>query len=605
LGSGLNRVERTIVVITAYCIGLLAIGLLYFIYGFSWPVVVIALAAPLVLGSCSLRLRPALLLSAVTAAAGAGFLAANGVGPAVILPMVAGFGIIAAGLGTIHERRAVRRERWRRSKSLEDRYDREIFESALNILHFVDRDGTVLKRNNASRALLGRPSKRTLTLAEYVHPQDLDQMKTELLRLFERQEIHDVKLRYMTEDRCSIPVELRAARATERLAVVEAQDRREQAELERKLMETEARYRFLIEEAVDTLDSGIIITDSKRQVVWANDTVAEFFGIDRDRLIGSDILRAFARLVGALEGGEAIGRTVEEAVRAGREVEATTCKVVPSITRAERVLAFRSIPIETDRYRGGRIDHFIDITEIKSLEEDLRQKAAALLVSNEKLEQFCHVVSHDLKAPLRTVQQFSRTLLEEFEHELSGDGPELLRRLRDTSARMQKLIKDLLSLASIRRDATTYERFSMDALMQEIRQDLDGHLRGVSFKVDTDLPAVMGNRVQIGELFSNLIVNAIKYNDKALPSIHVGYVVNSSRNGKATFFVEDNGPGIESRYRERIFGIFEKLDRSSDGTGAGLAICKRIVEEHGGRIWVDSEVGTGSRFSFTIPKAAS
>ena len=603
MANGLNRVEKAIIAIAAYCIAVLAIVLLHFSGVLSWPVVVGGLVVPLMLGACALRLRTSLLLGIATAALGTPFILSEGA--LVIGPMFAGFTAIAAGLGTTHQRRAVRRERWQRAKNIEGRYDREIFDGSMNILHVVDRDGTVLKRSDASRSILGQPAKRSLALAEYVHPQDAEQMKTELLRLFERQDIRDVKLRYLTAEKKPVPVELRATKATERLAIVEARDLRDQAELERRLMETEARYRFLIEEAVDTLDSGIIITDSRGHVVWANKTVGEFFGIDRDRLIGIELLRAFKRLVGVLDSGEELGRTVEAAVHEGRAVDTTTCKVVPSMDRAERVLAYRSIPIETERYKGGRIDHYIDITEIKSLEEILRQKAQALEVSNEKLEQFCQVVSHDLKAPLRTVQQFSREVLEDYGERLDDEGRELLKRLRDTSARMQRLVIDLLKLSSVRRDAATHERISVDGLMHEIRQDLTGHLRCASLQVDSGLPAVLGNRVQIGELFSNLIVNAIKYNDKALPTIHVGWVPNASRNGKCTFFVEDNGRGIESQHRERIFGIFEKLDRKSDGTGAGLAICKRIVEEHGGRIWVESEVGSGSRFSFTIPKAVS
>jgi len=130
-------------------------------------------------------------------------------------------------------------------------------------------------------------------------------------------------------------------------------------------------------------------------------------------------------------------------------------------------------------------------------------------------------------------------------------------------------------------------------------------LQGVNLQVADDLPPVKGNKVRIHELFSNLIVNAIKYNDKALPTVRVGWQKESRNNGMVTFFVEDNGIGIEARYQERIFGIFEKLNPREDveGTGAGLAICKRIVEEHGGKIWVNSEVGKGSTFFFTIPRA--
>ena len=171
---------------------------------------------------------------------------------------------------------------------------------------------------------------------------------------------------------------------------------------------------------------------------------------------------------------------------------------------------------------------------------------------------------------------------------------------------MRQLINDLLCLSSIRMGSRSFERINVKRVLEEIKEDLRVRLRGVNLQID-DLPAVMGSKTRISELFSNLIVNAIKYNDKALPTIHIGWFKESKNNRMHTFFVQDNGIGIESRYQERIFGIFEKLNPREDyeGTGVGLAICKRIVEEHGGEIWVESEVGKGSTFYFSIPQAAA
>ncbi|MBU0595203.1 hypothetical protein KJ567_00760, partial [Candidatus Bipolaricaulota bacterium] len=218
---------------------------------------------------------------------------------------------------------------------------------------------------------------------------------------------------------------------------------------------------------------------------------------------------------------------------------------------------------------------------------------------------FSHVVSHDLKEPLRTVETFSGFLLEDYQDKLDEEGVDYLNTLRRTSARMRQLINDLLSLASIHMDTKSFERINTQRLLDEIREDLEVRLHGVNLQVSENLPPVQGSTVRIRELFSNLITNAIKYNDKALPTLRVGWQPDARNGGMATFFVEDNGIGIESRYQQRIFGIFEKLNPREDyeGTGAGLAICKRIVEEHGGRIWVKSEVGKGSTFFFTIPKA--
>ncbi len=606
--SGLNAVERAIIVIIAYGIAILAVALLstagYPPIGLTFT----SLSVALILGAYWLQLRGGLLLGLTTAFIGILLLVSFGMKqPSLLLALVTMDLALGGGIGLVNRKRGLRREKWRRAKSLQDHYDEEIFENSLNVIHFIDKDGTILKRNETSRSTIGYPTKRSLQLSEYVHPEDVDQMKVELLRLFERGEVRDVKFRFISQKRTVIPVEIKATRATERVAVMEACNLCQQVELERRLMETEARYRYLIEDAIDTLDSGIIITDSKRQVVWANETLARFFGIDRERLIGIDALRAFGRYVGAFEKAEDFGQVVEEAIGNGNRIDSYTCRVRPSLGREERVLEYRSIPIETERYKGGRIDHYIDITKIKRLEEGLREKTKHLERSNEKLEEFSRVVSHDLKEPLRTVEAFSGFLLEDYADRLDEEGADHLRTLKNASARMRQLIDDLRDLSSIHMDTTSFERVTVKRVLDEIKEDLDVRLRGVNLQVEDGLPAVMGSKTRISQLFRNLIVNAVKFNDKALPTVRVGWSKESNNRGTVALFVQDNGIGIESRYHEKIFGLFEKLNPREhyEGTGAGLAICKRIVEEHGGEIWVESEVGKGTTFYFTIPKAAA
>jgi PAS domain S-box-containing protein len=573
-------------------------------------VVFVAFVFPLLFGTRTLHLRGTLLVGAGISITGLVlllFFESQGNPSIISLITFPLFYMTASGLiGWLNERSQAKRAMWQQPRSLKDRHDEEIFEPALNILHFVDREGTVVRRNEASRTAIGHPTRRSLQLAEYVHPSETAKIKMELIRLFDRGEIRSIETRFVSEDRKSFPVEIRGSRLNERLAIIEAHDRSAEAELKRQIMETEAPHRRLIEDSIDTLDSGIILTDSKREVIWANATIGNFFGIDRDRLIGVDAKRALSRYVGAFEDAQTLSKVMEDAIDRGERIDSIVCHIRPTLSRAERILEYRSIPIETDRYKGGRIDHYIDITELKQLEETLREKTRNLERSNEKLEEFSHVVSHDLKEPLRTVETFSGFLLEDYEDKLDAEGVDYLKTLKRTSARMRELINDLLSLASIHMDTKSFDRINTQRMLEEIREDLEIRLRGVNLQVAVDLPPLKGSRVRMGELFSNLIVNGIKYNDKALPMIRVGWKKDArSNDNSATFFVEDNGIGIESRYQERVFGIFEKLNPREDyeGTGAGLAICKRIVEEHGGTIWVESEVGKGSTFYFTIPRA--
>jgi len=608
LASGLNSTERTIISSVSYVVALvvsIVMGEVEVIALTS--VVFVAFVFPFLFGTRTLRMQGALLIGAGTSITGLALLwhyECLTITSLIAFPLT----YMAAGglIGWLNERRQAKRAMWKQPRSLKDRYDEEIFGPALNILHFVDREGTVVRRNEASRTAIGHPTRRSLQLAEYVHPSKTADIKMELIRLFDRGEIRSIETRFVSEDKKTFPVEIRGTRINERLAIIEARDRSTEAELERQIMETEAPQRLLLEDSIDTLDSGIILTDRKKEVIWANATIGTFFGIDRDRLIGINAKRALSRYVSAFEDAKALSTVMEGAIDRGERIDSIICHVRPTLSRAERILEYRSIPIETDRYKGGRIDHYIDITELKQLEESLREKTRNLERSNEKLEEFSHVVSHDLKEPLRTVETFSGFLLEDYEDKLDEEGVDYLKTLKRTSSRMRELINDLLSLASIHMDAKSFERINTQRMLEEIREDLEIRLRGVNLQVAADLPPVKGSRVRVGELFSNLIVNGIKYNDKALPMIRVGWKKDArSNDNSATFFVEDNGIGIESRYQERVFGIFEKLNPRDnyEGTGAGLAICRRIVEEHGGTIWVDSEVGKGSTFYFTIPRA--
>lgn len=601
-----NAVERVIIVVVAYGIAILTAVLLrlagYDPFGF----IVVACAIPLAIGASSLGLRGGLALALVTWLIGLPFLLTGSQGtPGFLLTFLATNLAVGGGIGLVNNARKARRGKWQRAKSLDRDYSNEIFENSLNMIHFIDKDGNILKRNEISRDTLGYQSDRSLQFAKYVHPDDVSSTKLELARLFERGEIRDVKIRFISQKRAVIPVEIRATRATQRVAIVEACDLRQRVELERRLMETEAVYRYLIEDAIDTLDSGIIITDRKRQVVWANKTIERFFGIDRDSLIGIDGLRALSRYADVFEDSKDIQQAVKEAFEKGGKIDSCACHVRPGPKRTGRSLEYRSIPIATKRYTGGRIDHYIDITRIKQLENGLREKTTRLEQSNEKLEEFSHVVSHDLKEPLRTLEAFSGFVLEDYADRLDKEGVGYLKTLKKSSARMRALINDLLKLSSVRMDTSSFERINIQRLLEEIGQDLEVRLKGVNLQIADNLPAAIGSKTRITELFSNLIVNAIKYNDKALPTVRVGYLEESGNRGMTTFFVQDNGIGIESRYQERIFGIFEKLNPKEDqeGTGAGLAICKRIAEEHKGKIWVTSEVGKGSTFYFTIPKA--
>jgi PAS domain S-box-containing protein len=244
-----------------------------------------------------------------------------------------------------------------------------------------------------------------------------------------------------------------------------------------------------------------------------------------------------------------------------------------------------------------------DITQRKRAEEELKAHAEELARSNRELEDFTYVVSHDLKEPLRSVEAFSTFLTEDYGDKLGEQGQRYVGVLRDSAMRMSALIENLLVLSRIGRTGGECAPVSAQSLLEDIRQDLSFTLeeKQVDLRIQSDLPTITCQPAHLKQVFENLISNAVKFSDKPRPVVEIACHEDDSL---YTFSVRDNGIGIDEKYHERIFQIFQRLGRREDyeGTGVGLTICKKIVGAHGGKIWVESKVGQGSTFLFTIPK---
>jgi len=238
-------------------------------------------------------------------------------------------------------------------------------------------------------------------------------------------------------------------------------------------------------------------------------------------------------------------------------------------------------------------------TWVESEREKLIEELEA---KNAELERFTYTVSHDLKSPLITIKGFLGFIKEDSR---SGNIVRLesdIKRISDATEKMQQLLNDLLELSRIGRVTNKLQEIRFNELIAEALELVHGRIsqRGISVHVDEHLPTIFGDRQRIHEVLQNLIDNAAKFmGDQPSPRIEIGQQGESK--GKPVFFVRDNGIGISAQYKDRIFGLFDKLDGQTEGTGVGLALVKRIVEFHGGRVWVESELGNGSTFYFTLP----
>lgn len=246
-----------------------------------------------------------------------------------------------------------------------------------------------------------------------------------------------------------------------------------------------------------------------------------------------------------------------------------------------------------------------DVTEQKQVQQEREDLIRELEAKNAELEQFAYTVSHDLKAPLITIKGFLGFLPEDARsgnvERLEGD----LRRIGDATEKMRKLLDDLLELSRIGRLTNPPTVIALKALIDETLGLLQGRLaeRKIRITIEDDLPFLYGDRSRLLEVLQNVFDNALKFmGDQSNPQIEIGGQ-KEPQNGFVTIFVRDNGIGIAPQYHEQIFGLFNRLNPKIDGTGVGLALAKRIVEFHGGRIWVESRVGEGATFYFTLPLA--
>lgn len=248
----------------------------------------------------------------------------------------------------------------------------------------------------------------------------------------------------------------------------------------------------------------------------------------------------------------------------------------------------------------------VDVTDRKLAEMERERLLRELGAKNNELEQFTYTVSHDLKAPLITIKGFMGFLEQDA---LAGNQDRVhkdVMRINDAVDKMHRLLMELLELSRIGRMVNVSTPISFESLVNEALELVHGRLkmRGVKVVVANDLPVVHGDRQRLLEVLQNLLDNAAKFmGDQAAPLIEVG--LKHYEDHLPVFFVRDNGIGIPPEHHERIFGLFNKLDPSAEGTGVGLALVKRIVEFHGGRIWVESGLQAGTTFYFTLPIAQS
>lgn len=256
-------------------------------------------------------------------------------------------------------------------------------------------------------------------------------------------------------------------------------------------------------------------------------------------------------------------------------------------------------PVHYQRKRAT-LGSLVDVTERKQVEERLNQITAEMQRSNTELEQFAYVISHDLQEPLRMVSSYTQLLAKRYSNKLDSDADEFIAYAVDGAKRMQTLLHDLLDYSRVGTRGKPFTLVNCEHVVEQAMANLKIAIEESEAAVSYDvLPTVMGDEGQLVQLFQNLIGNAIKFRREEPPKVHIWA---RRRNSVVTFSVNDNGIGINPQHSQSIFEIFRRLHTREEypGTGMGLAICKKIVERHGGHISVQSQPGQGSTFDFSV-----
>ncbi len=497
-----------------------------------------------------------------------------------------------------------------RALSISEQRVRSIFNHALDAIITISEKGEIIEWNRQAEEVFGWSDQEAIgkNMADLIIPPPYRDRHHKGMQKFLANGTSNIlnrriELEALRRDGLAFPVELSV---TEHRSdghynfTAFISDITERKQAEEALKDSENKMRTIVDNTVD----GLITINEKGKIETFNKACEDMFGYSVKEVIGKNIKILMPEPYHSEHDGylSHYYKTGEKKIIGiGREVEAR---------RKDGTVFPIDLSVSEVTVKGRRLYSGIirDITERKLAETRLLEYTDKLRRSNQELDDFAYITSHDLKEPLRGLHNFSRFLIEDYEDRLDEEGKNMLHTIADLTKRMDAQLSSLLHYSRLERTELSVRKTDLNELVNNTiaMHDIQIKESGVEIKIERPLPEVVCDYVRIAEAFQNLIGNSLKYNDSADKEIEIGYREDDPDHpGEIVYFVKDNGIGIDEKNLDNIFKIFRRLhaqDAYGGGTGSGLTITKRIITRHGGKIWAESPgKGQGTTFYFTIP----
>jgi PAS domain S-box-containing protein len=469
-------------------------------------------------------------------------------------------------------------------------------------IHILDPRGNLVESNAAFREMLGYSAEFDLPLhaSAWVVGIPAEQLEAKVSELIRTPAVFETKFRDKNGTVSDVEISACGVQLGDQWYLyASARDVSKRKQIEASLLES----RQFLSDIFDFLPDATFVVDREKTVIAWNRAMEEMSGVSKEEMLGrgdhaysiplyGDRRSQLIDLIDADD--EELRANYQDITRIGERLFAETFCPILRNGKGAHVWAIVAPLYNHEGTRIGAIESIRDITAIKEAEANLAR-------SNRELELFAYVASHDLQEPLRKISGFTELLANRYKGAFDEKAESYMEYIVDGAVRMRTLINDLLNYSRVMNSNKEHKATDCSALLDKVLRDMEPALNESNAEIVCGrLPVVQADPAQLGQLFQNLISNAIKYRGTASPKIRINAF---QQHTNWLFSVADNGIGIAPEFFERIFVIFQRLHTRAEypGTGIGLAVCQKIIEHHGGKIWIESTESSGSTFFFTLP----